>query len=791
MSAVSTAARPRVSVVIVCLNGRRHLERCLPALEASTAVPHEVIVVDNGSTDGTIEWLRTSWPAVRILAAGRNLGYGEANRRGIALAHAQYVALLNDDTEPVAGWLEALLAALESHADVAAACATLELLRWPGIVNARGGAISRLGHGWDVDFGHLMRNDHSQPAPLPTAFPTAAAAVFRRSELQVEGFDRTFFMYHEDVDWGWRMWLLGRRVLYSPEAVVRHAWGGTSHTSRGLRWREVMGGRHAVRTMLKHLEARNAVRRVPRLLLLWLKRRALLRVLEILVWNLVRLPDTLVERRRLQRDRKRSDAELERLGVISLLPVPPEPPRLPCFSDPLAAAENLVAGTTLLPAADSARGRLHAGWYGPERHDGAAIRWTAGRARCLLRAEPHSRGVLRVSLCPPPVPTFTDPVTVTVNGASTRVRLPADGVTSHDLPADTDGRGILDVVIESQAVVPFLAGERWDVRSLGVGVERVEFIADGHMTSPPDPGVSVVIPTFNRREALLRTLGALDGQRVPPVEVIVVDDGSADGTAAAVEAWMSRRQATAPIRLLRQDNAGPGAARNRGTAAASGDLVLFLGDDTTPDADLVAEHLAAHRALAEPAAVVGFTDWDRGRMRVTPFLEHANNDGAQFAYGLFAHGDDLPYTCLYTSNLSVPRAVLGPAPFSPQFRDAAWEDCELGYRLSLRGVRIVLWRTARTRHVHPMTMTGFLRRQRRVGAAVATLYRLHPELLTDPVMPSPTPPIWHPLSVLAVPLMLPFLAALDGVRVPLPARIYRGLLSWAYYSGRSRAPERA
>ncbi|MFZ5787843.1 MAG: glycosyltransferase family 2 protein [Acidobacteriota bacterium] len=791
MSGESASVPPRVSVVIVSLNGRRHLERCLPALEASTVLPHEVIVVDNGSRDDTVEWLKASWPAVRLLAAGRNLGYGDANRRGIAMASAAYVALLNDDTEPTDGWIEALLAPLEADDDVAATCATLELLRWPGIVNARGGAISRLGHGWDVDFGHPMSRAPRAGAPVPTAFPTAAAALFRRADLLAHGFDRSFFMYHEDVDWGWRMWLLGRKVLYCPEALVRHAWGGTSHSARGLRWREVLGGRHAVRTMLTHLEPGNAARRVPRLLMLWVRRRAFLRLLEIVAWNVAHLPGTLVERRRLQRRRRRSDAELEALGVVAMVPIPPEPPALPRLGVPVLDPRSLVPGTTLLPARDSARGRLHAGWYRPEHQRGRAIRWTCGQARCLLRSEPGRRGTLRFSICQPPGSSAREPVTVTVNGVATIVTPAGSGFSSHDAPALADERGLLEVAVESRAVVPFLAGGSWDVRSLGVGVERIGFVGEAAGAPPPDPSVSVVIPTYNRKDALLRTLEALREQRVPPTEVIVVDDGSADDTASAAEAWMSGSHGPTPIRVLRQDNAGPGAARNRGVAAATGDLVLFLGDDTTPDSDLVAEHLAAHRALAEPAAVVGFTDWDRGRMRVTPFLEHANNDGAQFAYGLFAHGDDLPFTCLYTSNLSVPRAVLGPAPFSPEFRHAAWEDCELGYRLSLRGVRIVLWATARARHFHPMTMAGFLRRQQRVGTAVHTLYRLHPELLDDPVMPSPHPPRWFPLGRLVVPLLIPFVNALDSARVHLPAVLYRGLLSWAYHSRRLRPRDHA
>lgn len=786
MTTAGASAAPRVSVVIPNLNGRCHLERCLPALSASTTLPHEVIVVDNGSTDDSLAWLAREWPAVRTLDLRRNLGFAEANRRGAAAARAPYVALLNNDTEPTAGWLEALLAPFEAEADVAATCAVLELLRWPGIVNARGGAISRLGHGWDRDFGRPLAGGAREARPVATAFPTAAAALFRRDEFCADGFDRAFFMYHEDVDWGWRMWLTGRRVLLCPNAVVRHAWGGTSHGTHGLRWREVLGGRHAVRTLLKHLELGNALRRVPRLLRLWLRQRAPLRALEIISWNLVHLPGTLAERRRAQRRRVRSDAELEALGVLSLLPIPPDPPQLPLHADPLDGAAQLIPATTLLPAEDSARARLHAGWYPPERCEGVALRWTCGLARSVLRAEPDARGELQLELRQPPGASGAAEISITVNGVASRHIVAAGEFRSVTMAAVADRRGILDVIIDSPSRVPFSSGGPWDVRTLGCGVRRMNFVTGG-ATPPPAPGqVSVVIPTYNRSTALLRTLDALAAQSVPPLEVIIVDDGSNDGTAAAVEQWLARRDCRATVQLVCQSNAGPGAARNRGLAAARGDLVLFLGDDTTPAVDLLAQHLRAHWELGEPVAVVGYTEWDRARMKVTRFLEHVNLNGEQFAYGLFADGDDLPYTCLYTSNLSVPRALLGEQPFDPAFRRAAWEDAELGYRLSLRGLRIVYRAAARTSHCHPMTMVGFLRRQRVVGEAVETLYRLHPELLGDSRLLPPLPPRWFRAARVVLPLAVPLLSAWDAIGLPLPEKIYRATIVTAYYDGRQR-----
>ena len=116
---------------------------------------------------------------------------------------------------------------------------------------------------------------------------------------------------------------------------------------------------------------------------------------------------------------------------------------------------------------------------------------------------------------------------------------------------------------------------------------------------------SVVVPTFNRRRTLAEVLAALDAQQsVAPFEIVVVDDGSTDGTAE----WLEQRGQTRPVRWLRQQNQGPAAARNRGVAMASGEVIAFLGDDTIPEPDWLAAHLARHRARPEAGlAVIGRT----------------------------------------------------------------------------------------------------------------------------------------------------------------------------------------
>jgi GT2 family glycosyltransferase len=223
---------PLVSVVVVNFDGRHHLERCLPSLVATAGVEFEVIVADNGSTDGSVDWLAREWPAVRVLALGENLGFGRANGRGVRSARGEFVAFLNNDTVVEPDWLSALLQPLRLDPEVAASCATLRLLEFPELVNACGGAMTSAGYGYDIDFMTPVERGpvgRESTAWHDVLFPTAAAALIRKEEfLAVGGFDPAMFMYHEDVDLGLRLRLMGRRVVVCERAVVYHTFGGTS-----------------------------------------------------------------------------------------------------------------------------------------------------------------------------------------------------------------------------------------------------------------------------------------------------------------------------------------------------------------------------------------------------------------------------------------------------------------------------------------------------------------------------------------------------------------------------------
>jgi GT2 family glycosyltransferase len=777
---------PLVSVVIVSFNGRQHLERCLPALAATTGVEFETTLADNGSSDGTAGWVRDRFPTIRALELGHNLGFGAANACGIAAARAPLIALLNSDTVVEPGWLAELVRVLDGDPTIAAVCSTLRLLDHPELLNARGGGMSRLGFGFDRDYLHPAAPSPLAPEPetREVLFPTAAAMLIRREDFAAAGgFDPAMFMYHEDVDLGWRLWLAGRRVVACRDSVVVHALGGSAHAGRSRAWKERLGARHNLRSLLVCYQARPLLGALLGLARLWLRHRAVGRALGATAWNLAHLPGTLLRRWRVQRGRAIDDASLVERGLVSpaaLNPAPPELPRPGVDGDRI----DLLVSPVLRPGHHAALGRLGPGWHPRRRDADGWWRWTCGDARCRLRVAPGAAGTLVVSASLAQTPAGEGTVLVSCNGVAARAQLPASGWHEVALPVEADAHGRLEVRICSPAWERDNSSPVGNPCRIGCAVREVRFEPEIPMARPVYSSVSVIVPTYNRSEMLRETLAALAAQTCRDLEVIVVDDGATDGTWEMLTAWQRENAARLRLTPLHQENLKPGRARNLGLRHASGDLVLFIGDDIVPAPELVAEHLARHNQLGAEAAVLGFTDWHRERVRVTPFLELINRDGQQFSYGHFAAGEEMLYTCFYTSNISLPRRLLGDDPFHPAFTFVDWEDIELGYRLSLRGLPIVYHPKAAARHVHPMTMASFYRRQQHVGRTVDVLLELHPELAGDDAMPPLEPARWHPLVRYPVRTLLPLLSAWDRLGLRLPLRVYRLVLLAAFFDGR-------
>jgi len=245
---------PAATVAIVNWNGRHLLEQCLPSVAAldypSSAV--ETVIVDNGSTDGSLEWLRREWPAARVIAHGENRGFAPAANDAAAAASGEVVAFLNNDCRVAPTWLRLLVEAMR---DAGAAAAGSTMLDWDGArMDFDGAAMNFHGHGSNRGFGRQYFGGAARP-PEPALFACGGAMAVEKSRfLAAGGFDAEYFAYFEDVDFGWRLWVLGERVLHVPAALAYHRHHGSAIDP--ARWRFLLE-RNALASLFKNYDAPN------------------------------------------------------------------------------------------------------------------------------------------------------------------------------------------------------------------------------------------------------------------------------------------------------------------------------------------------------------------------------------------------------------------------------------------------------------------------------------------------------------------------------------------------------
>ena len=217
----------RWSVVIPTWNGRHLLEEALNALDRQSLRNFEIIVVDDASDDDTVEWIRENRPRDVVIELSARRGLAVALNRGIEFASASYIALLNNDAVPDAGWLMALDNAFRAEPAVSFLASRIRLYDDPSRLHAAGDTYSRSGlpgnrGAWDADGGDYLMACHVFGA-------CAAAAGYRRELFDDVGlFDEDLVMYCEDVDLDWRAQLAGHRCLYVPDAIVRHRLSATA-----------------------------------------------------------------------------------------------------------------------------------------------------------------------------------------------------------------------------------------------------------------------------------------------------------------------------------------------------------------------------------------------------------------------------------------------------------------------------------------------------------------------------------------------------------------------------------
>jgi GT2 family glycosyltransferase len=209
-----------ISVVIVNWNRRDLLRACLQSLCTQTGVAFEVIVVDNGSSDGSAEMAEREFRA-NVIRNSENRGFCAANNQGIGAAAGQFVALLNNDAEADPGWLLALWRACSSAPDVGMAASKILVWEDPRRIDKVGHLIFPDGQNRGRGSGAEDRGQYDREEEV--LWPDGSAALYRKEMLdEIGGFDEDFFAYGDDAELGLRARIAGWRCIYTPQAVVRH-----------------------------------------------------------------------------------------------------------------------------------------------------------------------------------------------------------------------------------------------------------------------------------------------------------------------------------------------------------------------------------------------------------------------------------------------------------------------------------------------------------------------------------------------------------------------------------------
>jgi len=308
----------RLTVVIPNWNGARFLDTCLSSLRRQTYRGFETVVVDNGSSDGSVELARRAFPEVRVISLPENRGFSAAVNAGIRVSGKELVALLNNDTEVDPGWLEALVRAAGHHPEAGLFSSKLVDFYDRRVLDGAGDALRLSGLPYRLGHGERDRGQFDTPGYVFSA--CGAAALYRRAMLEDVGlFDEDFVSYCEDGDLSFRAQLAGYRCLYVPDAVVYHM-GSASTGGKRSATATRLGTRNSISLLVKDLPFSAAPHVAPFFLAGQLARLLTAAATGSLGAHLRglagagrHLPIMVEKRRRIQKNRRTPDAEIRKL----------------------------------------------------------------------------------------------------------------------------------------------------------------------------------------------------------------------------------------------------------------------------------------------------------------------------------------------------------------------------------------------------------------------------------------------------------------------------------------------
>lgn len=241
----------RIAVIIINYNSGIMIKKCLEYLSNQTLTPFRIIVLDNASCDGSIDGLDKIFPLVQFIKSDINLGFAAGNNLAISkVEDCEWITLLNPDAFPQPDWLQELALAAKKHQQFVFFGSQMRAADTPGLLDGTGDVLHACGLSWRRDHGVKIKNGTLSEGEI--FGPCAAAAMYSRyALLEVNGFDDSYFCYHEDIDIAFRLRLLGYRCWYVPTAVVDHV--GSGITGKHSNFSTYHGHRNLLWTFLKNM----------------------------------------------------------------------------------------------------------------------------------------------------------------------------------------------------------------------------------------------------------------------------------------------------------------------------------------------------------------------------------------------------------------------------------------------------------------------------------------------------------------------------------------------------------
>ncbi len=313
----------KVSVIVLNWNGKQYLQDCLKSLSKITYKNLEIIVVDNNSSDGSVAFVKKSFPHIRIIENKKNYGFAKGNNIGFAVSKGEYVLILNNDTKVTPDFFSPLLEDFKKNSDIGCLQPQIRILEHEKLLDGVGAYLTFTG--FLYHFGYLKDRSQKKYTTKKEIFSAKGAAMLlRRSAIEKVGlFDEDFFIFFEETDLCFRLWLAGYKVVYEPKSVLYHVGGGDTTSSDSYKYekRMYLSFRNMMCCYLKNFGTKNMMEILPVFMVLQLgllvyygvtfRFRLVLILVRANYWNILHLPSTIKKRKKVQKTiRKISDNEL-------------------------------------------------------------------------------------------------------------------------------------------------------------------------------------------------------------------------------------------------------------------------------------------------------------------------------------------------------------------------------------------------------------------------------------------------------------------------------------------------